>query len=112
PADSNRSDEISQRIQRRPVTGADLYLPAIQRAGVQHLPGVLWRLVRADRLPHFHVDFHAANSRCAGGACGLVLADLPVAAARSLPFALQSSPSRTWRTIADAVVARDGRERA
>ncbi len=72
----------------KPVNSADPYLSTIQRAGVQHLPGVLWNLVRSDRLSHFEVDFHASNYRRAGGCGRVVLAHLSVAAAWSFSFAL------------------------
>src|SRR6266513_3973036 len=110
PADHNGRWAVIQRIQRRSVTSTDPNVSPIQRSGFQHLPGVLWNLVRADRLLDFQVDFHASNYRRAGGVCRVVLAHLSVAAAWSLPFALQSNPVGPRRNFADVVAARDGRE--
>ena len=68
--------------------------------------------MHADRVPHFQVDFHASNSWCVGSNGGLVLADFPVAATRTLSFSLQPGPRRACGGIAHGVAARFWRQRS
>jgi hypothetical protein len=69
-------------------------------------------LLPPDRLPHLQVGLPAPNSGRVDGVCRFGLADLSVAAARKLSVPLYCGPRLPRGTIADAMAARDGRERS
>ena len=78
----------------------------------QHLLRIFRSLLPSDRLPDFQVDLSSSNSGRADGVCRLGLADLSVPAAGRLSVPLQSGPRLPRGTSADAMAARDGRERS
>ena len=74
--------------------------------------GIARILLAPDRLFDFQIDVSASNSGRADGDRGLVLADLPVTAARKLSVSLQSGLRPHRGRIGDAVAPRDGGERS
>ena len=85
---------------------------AVNRTGRQHMLRIFRSLLPPDRLPHLQVGLPTPNSGRVDGVCRFGLADLSVAAARKLSVPLYCCPRLPRGTIADAMAARDGRERS
>ncbi len=73
---------------------------------------ILRILLPSDRLPNCQVDRSASNSGCADGVCRFGLPDFSVAAARKLSAPVRSAARPPRGRAADAVAARDRRERS
>lgn len=79
---------------------------------MEPLFSIFWILLRPDRVPHFQVKILAANCGCVDGVRWLGVSHVSVTAARRVSIPLQSRPCCVRGGIVNALVARDGRERA
>src|ERR1700682_2682201 len=74
--------------------------------------GILRRLLPADRLPYFQIDIFTTDAWCFDGHRRRGVVDVSVTAARKNFVSLDFLAGPARRRIADAVAARDGRQRS